>query len=346
MTKLSDNAKKDLKKLAEANKRRKATAEDLAKIIHPYLPAEVQIQEESVFMQRARVVLKPPEPEPTPPPTPQTPPEPVTKEKPQLSALEKVVVWFTTKLEALSQRLEQGHGSGVNADKLDSLEAEELMVRAANMANRGRGGGTLTTDHGLLMGLDDPSDHLWAVPTDGSRILADVGYPNAVLRDGSRVMTGDLDIAFTNILTTNLAITEKDANTLTVMNRARTEYRDLYARSLILASTFYPAVIEGGAHFSYFRTKETPGSRYRLQGYTGAAYANVAEIRSAATPYIDIHAAGAVTMLDQKMMQFGTYTDAQRPAAGTAGRWIFNTDDGMPNYDDGANWRDINGNIT
>lgn len=55
---------------------------------------------------------------------------------------------------------------------------------------------------------------------------------------------------------------------------------------------------------------------------------------------------GDITMLDQKMMQLGTYTDAQRPAAGTAGRMIFNTDDGMPNYDDGVNWRDINGNIT
>lgn len=39
-------------------------------------------------------------------------------------------------------------------------------------------------------------------------------------------------------------------------------------------------------------------------------------------------------------------TDATRGAAGNAGRWIFNTDDGQPNYDDGVNWRDINGNIT
>ena len=62
--------------------------------------------------------------------------------------------------------------------------------------------------------------------------------------------------------------------------------------------------------------------------------------------WLDILRAGDIAMLDQKMMTFGTYTDAQRPAAGTAGRWIFNTDDGMPNYDDGTNWRDINGNIT
>jgi len=59
-----------------------------------------------------------------------------------------------------------------------------------------------------------------------------------------------------------------------------------------------------------------------------------------------IQRGGNITMLDQKMMTIGTYTDAQRPVASTPGRVIFNTDDGMPNYDDGTDWRDINGNIT
>ncbi len=35
---------------------------------------------------------------------------------------------------------------------------------------------------------------------------------------------------------------------------------------------------------------------------------------------------------------FKTYTDATRPAAGTAGRVIFNSDDGNLNIDDGTNW--------
>jgi len=72
----------------------------------------------------------------------------------------------------------------------------------------------------------------------------------------------------------------------------------------------------------------------------------IARMISASEPNFQISRAGDITMLDQKMMTLGTYTDANRPAAGTAGRWIFNTDDGMPNYDDGTDWRDINGNIT
>jgi hypothetical protein len=43
---------------------------------------------------------------------------------------------------------------------------------------------------------------------------------------------------------------------------------------------------------------------------------------------------------------FPVYTNATRPAAGTAGRAIWNSDDNMLNIDDGTNWRDTNGNIT
>ena len=42
----------------------------------------------------------------------------------------------------------------------------------------------------------------------------------------------------------------------------------------------------------------------------------------------------------------GSYTDATRPAAGTAGRIIFNTDDGAINVDDGTNWTDAQGTTT
>ena len=187
MVELSEDLKKDLKKLADANRRKQATSEDLATIIHPYLPAEAQIQEESIFMRKARMVLKSPEPEPIETPTP----EPIQTKQPQLSALAKVVVWFTTKLEALSQRLEQGHGSGVNADKLDDLEAEELMVRAANMAQRGRGGGTLTTDHGNLQGLDHDDHIQYYNATRHTKALhTTLGL---FATDGSEAMTDDLD---------------------------------------------------------------------------------------------------------------------------------------------------------
>ena len=40
------------------------------------------------------------------------------------------------------------------------------------------------------------------------------------------------------------------------------------------------------------------------------------------------------------------YTDAGRPAAGTAGRIIFNSDDSMLNIDNGANWTLPDGTVT
>lgn len=41
-----------------------------------------------------------------------------------------------------------------------------------------------------------------------------------------------------------------------------------------------------------------------------------------------------------------TYTDATRPSAGTAGRVIFNSDDGKLNIDDGTNWTLPDGTTT
>ena len=45
-----------------------------------------------------------------------------------------------------------------------------------------------------------------------------------------------------------------------------------------------------------------------------------------------------ISMSSQTTLKLGVYTDAQRPAAGTAGRIIFNSDDGNLNIDDGTNW--------
>ena len=55
---------------------------------------------------------------------------------------------------------------------------------------------------------------------------------------------------------------------------------------------------------------------------------------------------GGATLADQTILQLGTYTNAQRPAAGTAGRIIFNTDDGQLNIDDGTNWTLPDGTTT
>jgi hypothetical protein len=41
-----------------------------------------------------------------------------------------------------------------------------------------------------------------------------------------------------------------------------------------------------------------------------------------------------------------SFSDSTRPAAGTAGRVIWNTDDGFPNFDDGTNWVTAAGAVT
>jgi len=83
-----------------------------------------------------------------------------------------------------------------------------------------------------------------------------------------------------------------------------------------------------------------------FQGYD-TAWRDVIQLKNHASAcHIDILRGGDITMLAQKYITIGVFTDANRGAAGTAGRMIFNTDDGMPNYDDGTDWRDINGNIT
>lgn len=51
-----------------------------------------------------------------------------------------------------------------------------------------------------------------------------------------------------------------------------------------------------------------------------------------------IFADGDVTMAATKMLTIGVYADGSRPAAGTAGRVIFNTTDANLNIDDGTNW--------
>ena len=51
-----------------------------------------------------------------------------------------------------------------------------------------------------------------------------------------------------------------------------------------------------------------------------------------------IFADGDLTIAAAKMLTIGVYNDGSRPAAGTAGRMIFNTTDGNLNIDDGTNW--------
>jgi hypothetical protein len=55
---------------------------------------------------------------------------------------------------------------------------------------------------------------------------------------------------------------------------------------------------------------------------------------------------GASTWDANGDLLLNVYTDATRPAAGTAGRVIFNSDDGQLNIDDGTNWTLPDGTTT
>jgi hypothetical protein len=157
---------------------------------------------------------------------------------------------------------------------------------------------------------------------------------------GGLTLGGDLDLVGNDLLFTNFAISTAGGG-MGIYDRAKTLYKPWYC------TTLFANAIQPNTTTAAFRSRNANNSKINLQGYDNAGgWTTVAVITGGATQFFDIPYGGNITMLDQKMMQFGTYTDAQRPAAGTAGRWIFNTDDGMPNYDDGVNWRDINGNIT
>jgi len=107
----------------------------------------------------------------------------------------------------------------LDADTVDSLHVEEIVertrksivVKAGGSGARGITNHDQLTnvtanqhhtptasgdiDHGSVTGLAD-DDHTQYVPVDGvARQLADAGYPNAVLKDGSRGFTGAVDFA-------------------------------------------------------------------------------------------------------------------------------------------------------
>lgn len=60
----------------------------------------------------------------------------------------------------------------------------------------------------------------------------------------------------------------------------------------------------------------------------------------------DVVAKALVSLINQNPQK--TYTNATRPSPANApfGGMIWNTDDNAPNFSDGTNWRDVNGNIT
>lgn len=172
-------------------------------------------------------------------------------------------------------------------------------------------------------------------------VIPDSAYPNAVLKDGTRAMTGNLDMDTHDILLNALRLRALWGTDLALLNEAGDAYRSVRLMNIYCQGGIY---LESDG--SGIRSYPTDGGYGIFESFnTVAGWRELVRYGTASDEF-NIKRGGDIIMLDQKMMTLGTYTDAQRPAAGTAGRIIFNTDDGFPNYDDGTNWRDINGNIT
>jgi len=140
-------------------------------------------------------------------------------------------------------------------------------------------------------------------------VVPDSAYPNAFLLDCSRAVAGHL---------------LPDASLTRNLGSGSKRWANLYVAGIYPTEITQPSANTALGLIKAWTT-----------GY--GSLETVAQIHAGGATF-DIPRAGDITMLAQKMMQFGTYTDAQRPAAGTAGRVIFNTDDGNLNIDDGTNW--------
>lgn len=234
---------------------------------------------------------------------------------------------------------------------------EELLAKVKQQVRVGGSGGRTAAgdlnlgelgvkDHDLLDGLGD-DDHTQYFRADGTRELAGNIIPDTdnAYNLGKASPRKQFSEAYIGYLKMggDLMLTYSSTNWLKLTNWAASAYKNLVLSQLSCKNALY------AANYSYdggdFTISSYWGNGYEVafKQYDGGAYSTVAKMKD---DDFRILRGGDITMLDQKMLTIGTYTDAQRPAAGTTGRVIFNTDDGMPNYDDGTNWRDINGNIT
>lgn len=96
------------------------------------------------------------------------------------------------------------------------------------------------------------------------------------------------------------------------------------------------------------RTATTTAANQLMLGSSSATLNEISAYGTAAGTELAFRNAngGAARNINVGWLTLASYTDATRPAAGTVGRMIYNTDDNAPNFDDGVNWRDAAGVIT
>jgi len=168
-------------------------------------------------------------------------------------------------------------------------------------------------------------------------------------------MTGDIDLAANKLQFTNLSLKQFSTIMGGCYTRNGVTLLDWLTRRLIWTEYLRPssAVSDG-----YIQTYEDNTQHLHLRSYNTVQRTCIDLINGRA----DIPRAGDIIPVGlsydcgsalipwfnfyTRQVSLNIFTDATRPAAASAGRVIYNSDDVGLNIDDGTNWRDTDGNIT
>lgn len=174
-------------------------------------------------------------------------------------------------------------------DEVADKVYEMILRRVMQKIRVGGGGARGVTDHGFLQGLlDDDHTQYYNAARHTKAIHIALGlFP----KDGSEAMTGDFDLAGNKLLTTNLLLKEFSASTFAIRNRADTDYRDLYLRTLVSLGN----LVLGNAKYFGTSTKWN-GNYLYFRAFNNEVSTEVARIINAnPSGYMEISQAGDIT---------------------------------------------------
>lgn len=220
--------------------------------------------------------------------------------------------------EELLAVLPQGEDSGLDADMVDGMHAEQIIAETLErigFPKKGRptfGGGGMTV-HGNEMHA--PNFH--AV----GDIFADVQYPNALLLDGTRAMTGNLDLDTNKLLFKDILLKQVSISDMYLTDRAT----ETLSRNLRLGTMYVYGGITGLGTALAFYTRNANGSSWAFyaRDHDIATFVECARLLSASEPEFGISRAGDITQLLGKTSKLRA---AQIGDAGTTNYANFATD--------------------
>lgn len=150
--------------------------------------------------------------------------------------------------------------------------------------------------------------------------------------DGSKPMEGDLDLAGYNLLTTYISLRPISTLGLRVMDRAGTNYRDWYVRTLQFE------LISGKKNAAEIQARANEAASITFYGYHGGGRVQVGKIDD---DFWTLDRAGNITLLSNKILDVINgvlrFPDT-RPAVPTAGDVRYDAATDTFEIYDGAAW--------